>query len=69
MSGPMGDKYLSMTDFEYVADLLRAMRTFAPEFDNLSDDAKQDLIDSLGISEAALRRAATEVSAQKRQLQ
>ena len=69
MSGPMGDKYLSMTDFEYVADLLRAMRTFAPEFDNLSDAIKQDLIDSLSPSEVALRRAATEVSVQKRQSQ
>lgn len=50
-----------MTDFEYVADLLRALRVFAPEFEHLSDEVTEELIESLGTSEAALRRAAAEV--------
>ena len=58
----MTKQYLSMTDFEYVADLLRALRVFAPEFEHISEDVAQDLIESLGISEAALRRAAAEVA-------
>lgn len=51
-----------MTDFEYVADLLRALRVFAPEFEHLSDEVTEELIESLGVSEAALRRAAAEVA-------
>lgn len=58
----MAKQYVSMTDFEYVADLLRALRTFAPEFEHLSDAVVEELIESLGISEAALRRAAAEVA-------
>lgn len=58
----MSKHYVSVTDFEYVADLLRALRVFAPEFDHLSDEVTKELIESLGISEAALRRAAAEVA-------
>ncbi len=58
----MNKHYVSMTDFEYVADLLRALRVFAPEFEHISDEVTEELIESLGISEAALRRAAAEVS-------
>lgn len=58
----MTKQYLSMTDFEYVADLLRALRVFAPEFEHISPEVAEDLVDSLGISEAALRRAAAEVA-------
>ena len=58
----MSKQYVSMTDFEYVADLLRALRVFAPEFEHLSQDVTDELIESLGVSEAALRRAAAEVS-------
>ena len=58
----MTKQYLSVTDFEYVADLLRALPVFAPEFEHISEEVAQDLIDSLGISEAALRRAAAEVA-------
>ncbi|MEC7289396.1 MAG: hypothetical protein VXW22_04800 [Pseudomonadota bacterium] len=60
--GAMSKQNLSMTDFEYVADLLRALRVFAPEFENLSDAVTQELVESLGVSEAALRRAAAEVA-------
>lgn len=62
MGRKMTKQYLSMTDFEYVADLLRALRVFAPEFEHISPEFAEDLIDSLGISEAALRRAAAEVA-------
>jgi hypothetical protein len=58
----MSKQFVSMTDFEYVADLLRALRVFAPEFEHLSKDVTEELIESLGVSEAALRRAAAEVS-------
>lgn len=58
----MSKHYVSVTDFEYVADLLRALRVFAPEFEHLSDEVTEELIESLGISEAALRRAAAEVA-------
>ena len=58
----MPKKYVSMTDFEYVADLLRALRVFAPEFEHLSEDVIEELVESLGVSEAALRRAAAEVA-------
>lgn len=58
----MSKHYVSMTDFEYVADLLRALRVFAPEFEHLSEDVTEELIESLGVSEAALRRAAAEVA-------
>ena len=58
----MAKHFVSVTDFEYVADLLRALRVFAPEFEHISDDVAQDLIESLGVSEAALRRAAAEVA-------
>jgi len=58
----MSKQYVSMTDFEYVADLLRALRVFAPEFEHLSDEVTEELIESLGVSEAALRRAAAEVA-------
>lgn len=58
----MSKQYVSMTDFEYVADLLRALRVFAPDFEHLSEDVTQELIESLGVSEAALRRAAAEVA-------
>lgn len=54
--------YISMSDFEYVADLLRAMHTFAPEFEHLSNEVKEDLAETLRGSEAALRRAAAEVA-------
>ena len=54
----MSKHYVSMTDFEYVADLLRALRVFAPEFEHLSEEVTEELIESLGVSEAALRRAA-----------
>lgn len=59
----MTKHFVSVTDFEYVADLLRALRVFAPEFEHISEDVAQDLIESLGVSEAALRRAAAEVAA------
>ena len=58
----MSKQYVSMTDFEYVADLLRALRVFAPEFEHLSQEVTEELIESLGVSEAALRRAAAEVA-------
>lgn len=58
----MSKQYVSMTDFEYVADLLRALRVFAPEFEHLSEDVTEELIESLGVSEAALRRAAADVA-------
>lgn len=58
----MSKQYVSMTDFEYVADLLRALRVFAPEFEHLSQDVTEELIESLGVSEAALPRAAAEVA-------
>lgn len=58
----MTKQYISMTDFEYVADLLRALRIFAPEFEHISDEVTQELVESLGVSEAALRRAAAEVA-------
>lgn len=58
----MSKQFVSMTDFEYVADLLRALRVFAPEFEHLSDEVTEELIESLGVSEAALRRAAAEVA-------
>lgn len=58
----MSKQFVSMTDFEYVADLLRALRVFAPEFEHLSEDVTEELIESLGVSEAALRRAAAEVA-------
>ena len=58
----MSQKYISMTDFEYVADLLRALRIFAPEFENISEEVKQELMESLGVSEAALRRASAEAA-------
>jgi|GEM_PF-3155892 len=58
----MSKQYISMTDFEYVADLLRALRVFAPEFEHISEEVTQELIESLGVSEAALRRAAAEVA-------
>ncbi|MEP1142589.1 MAG: hypothetical protein ABJH52_02625 [Henriciella sp.] len=61
----MAEKYLETTDFQYVADLLRAMRVFAPEFEHVSDPVRKELVDSLGLSEAALRRAAAEVALQK----
>ena len=63
-NGLMAEKYLELSDFEYVADLLRAIRTFAPEFENLSDAVKQDLFETLGASEAALRTAAAETAIQ-----
>ena len=62
----MAEKYLDLSDFEYVADLLRAIRTFAPEFENLSEAVKQDLLETLGASEAALRRAAAETAIQEK---
>lgn len=60
----MAEKYLETSDFQYVADLLRAMRVFAPEFEHVSDPVRQELIESLSLSEAALRRAAAEVAIQ-----
>lgn len=59
----MTKHFVSVTDFEYVADLLRALRVFAPEFEHISAEVTQELIESLGVSEAALRRAAAEVAA------
>ena len=38
------------------------LRVFAPELEHLSEGVSEDLIESLGISEAALRRAAAEVA-------
>lgn len=58
----MTKHFVSMSDFEYVADLLRALRVFAPELEHLSEGVSEDLVESLGISEAALRRAAAEVA-------
>lgn len=58
----MKKHYVSETDFEYVADLLRALRVFAPEMEHISNQTAQDLIESLAVSEAALRRAAAEIA-------
>lgn len=58
----MTKHYISMSDFEYVADILRALRVFAPDLKNLSPSAADDLVESLAVSEAALRRAAAEIA-------
>jgi len=57
----MGDQKLSVEDIEYVADMLRAIAWVKDELGPVSNEAINDLEDSLGSAESALRRIAAEM--------
>ena len=57
----MGDHRLSVDDYEYVADMLRAIAWVKDELGPVSNEAISDLEASLGSAEAALRRIAAEM--------
>lgn len=61
MDWSMGDQKLSVEDIEYVADMLRAIAWVKDELGPVSNEAINDLEDSLGSAESALRRIAAEM--------
>lgn len=58
----MGETQLSVKDIEYVADMLRAIAWVKSDLGPVSTEALEDLEDSLGAAESALRRIAAEMS-------
>ncbi|MEL7042558.1 MAG: hypothetical protein AAGL90_13615 [Pseudomonadota bacterium] len=60
----MGEAQLSIEDIEYVADMLRAIAWVKNDLGPVSAEALQDLDESLGAAESALRRVAAEMVVQ-----
>jgi len=58
----MGETQLSVKDIEYVADMLRAIAWVKSDLGPVSPEALEDLEDSLGAAESALRRIAAEMA-------
>ncbi|MEO1662030.1 MAG: hypothetical protein AAFR51_13645 [Pseudomonadota bacterium] len=61
----MADPQLSVEDIEYVADMLRAVAWVKRDLGPVSAEALQDLEESLGAAESALRRVAAEIAITK----
>ncbi len=64
----MADPHLSVEDIEYVADMLRAVAWVKSDLGPVSPEALQDLEESLGAAESALRRVAAEIAITKTEL-
>ena len=64
----MADPQLSVEDIEYVADMLRAVAWVKSDLGPVSAEALQDLEESLGAAESALRRVAAEIAITKTEL-
>lgn len=62
----MDEQVLGSTDIEYIADMLRAVVWAKDDLLQVSDETLQDLESSLGMAEAALRRAALEMREPRR---
>ena len=62
----MNEQVLGSTDIEYIADMLRAVVWAKDDLLQVSDETLQDLESSLGMAEAALRRAALEMREPRR---
>ena len=60
----MEDEKLSVEDLEYVANMLGAVSYFRANIDDLSDETREELGESLRSAEAALRRAISEISSE-----
>ena len=62
----MNEQVLGSTDIEYIADMLRAVVWAKDDLLQVSDETLEDLESSLGMAEAALRRAALEMRESRR---